>query len=451
MHTFHTGYNDAPMGTRRTGEILAIGFGTAVAMWAVGYVARLPVVLAAPAAVLALLLLTLAAGGYVAGSRGSRGWLGGALAGALTGTLNLLVLGSFLSTHDRPNALVPSAAIWAPGSILASALVGGLGAWLGSRRRRSAPDWTAALALVAVSSTVLLVVAGGLVTSNQAGLAVVDWPSSYGYNMFLYPFARMTGGIYYEHAHRLLGALTGLTTAALALRVAIAEPRSWVKRLGFAALGLVIVQGILGGLRVTGKLTTSADPAVTEPNIYLAVVHGVTAQVFLALLVVLAAVLSRTWRSDRAPAPAPTTDTDRGVATLAVVALVVQIALGAIQRHLSLGLMMHIVMAFVAAGLAIAAGARAWGLHSGEPILRRTGVALIYGTGVQLVLGVGAWVVRGAFEQGVLSMDWKVVVTTMHQGMGALLLATAVCLRVWLSRLIGGTAIEMNARAATEI
>src|SRR5882672_3707583 len=252
--------------SRSTGDVLAIGFGTSVAMWAIGYLARLPVVLAPPSLVLVLLLLALLAGGFLAGSRGPRGVRGGAYAGALTGLLNLLVLGSFLSTADRPNALVPQAALWFPGSIVFSSLLCACGAGWGTRRASRSgtpPDWTAILARVAVAATFLLLVAGGLVTSNKAGLAVVDWPSSYGYNMFLYPFSRMTGGIYYEHAHRLLGALVGLTTAILAMHLARAEERAFVKRMGLAALALVIAQGVLGGLRVT------------EKNIDLAIVHGV--------------------------------------------------------------------------------------------------------------------------------------------------------------------------------
>ena len=413
--------------TRRYGDVLALGFGTTVAMWAVAYVARLPVVLAPSSLVLAGLLVVLLLGGRATGRFGGHGVRGGVLTGALSGLLNLLVLGSFLSQGESPNVLVPSAGLWVPGSILVSAALAGVGAVVGVRRRQAArapADWTASLAVVAVVATVLLVVAGGLVTSNKAGLAVADWPTSYGYNMFLYPFARMTGGIYYEHAHRLLGALVGLTTLTLALRVVFTEPRSWVKRLALVALVLVVVQGVLGGLRVT------------QTNLYLAVVHGVTAQIFLALLVVLAVALSKTWRSDRAAEATPTAGTDRSVATLAVVALVVQITLGAVQRHLSLGLMMHIVMAFVAAGLAIAAGARAWGLHPHEPVLKRFGLVLIYGSGLQLMLGFSAWIVRGAFEQGQMSMEWKVAITTLHQGAGALLLATAVCLRAWEARLL---------------
>jgi cytochrome c oxidase assembly protein subunit 15 len=413
--------------SRGGGDVLAIGFGTTVAMWAIGYLARLPVVLAPPAFVLAFLLLALVAGGYLAGSRGSRGVRGGAYSGALTGLLNLLVLGSFLSTEGRPNALVPNAAAWFPGSIIFSSLLGAFGAWLGTRRSaptREAPDWTAALARVAVAATFLLLVAGGLVTSNQAGLAVVDWPNSYGYNMFLYPFARMTGGIDYEHAHRLLGALVGLTTVTLAVHLAQVEARAVVRRMGFVAVALVIVQGILGGLRVT------------EKNINLAVVHGVTAQVFLSLLVAIAVVLTKTWRSDRAPVAGRSSRADRRIASIAVAALLMQIVFGAIQRHLAAGLMLHIVSAFVVAALTIAAGVRAWGFYPNEAILRRAGLTVIHATGTQLALGFCAWIARGAAASGALSLEWKVVVTTLHQGTGAVLLAAAVTLRLWLTRLL---------------
>lgn len=396
-------------------------------MWAIGYVARLPVVLAPPSIVLMFLLLALVAGGYLAGNRGARGARGGAYAGALTGLLNLLVLGSFLSTEGRPNALVPNAALWFPGSIVFSSALGAAGAWLGARRKdpsREPPDWTSVLARIAVGATFLLIVAGGLVTGNQAGLAVVDWPNSYGYNMFLYPFARMTGGIYYEHAHRLLGALVGLTTVILAVRLAQVETRVWVKRMGLIAVALVIGQGILGGLRVT------------EKSIELAVVHGVTAQVFLSLLVAIAVVSTKTWRSDRAPLPSRRAGADRRIATIAVAALLVQIVFGAIQRHLAAGLMLHIVFALVVAAITIAAGARAWGFYPNEAVLKRAGLTVIHATGTQLVLGFCAWMARGAAASGSLSLEWKVFVTTLHQGTGAVLLAAAVTLRLWLTRLL---------------
>ena len=413
--------------SRGAGDVLALGFGTTVAMWAIGYLARLPVVLAPPSLVLGLFLASLLAAGFIAGRKGVRGVRGGAYSGALTGVLNLLVLGSFLSTSDRTNALVPSAAFWLPGSIVFSSMLGAVGAWWGTRGKGAvlaAAEWTAALAKVAVAATFLLLVAGGLVTSNQAGLAVVDWPNSYGYNMFLYPFSRMTGGIYYEHAHRLLGALVGLTTLTLAVHLFLVERRAWVKRLGGVAVVLVVVQGILGGLRVT------------EKSIALAVVHGVTAQVFFSLLVAIAVVTTATFRKRGAPRSSRSAGADRRTATVAVAALVVQIVFGAIQRHLAMGLMLHVVSAFIVAPMAIAAGARAWGLYADEPVLKRAGLTVIFVTGLQLVFGFSAWFARGAYASGSLSVEWKVVITTLHQGTGALLLASAVALRLWLARLV---------------
>ena len=414
---------------RRLADILTIGFGTTVAMWAIGYLARLPVVLAPAPTVLVLLLVALIGGGYAAGRLTSRGTAGGAASGAVAGLLNLLVLGSFLTRHDTPNALLPSAGLWVPGSIAVSAALGAAGAWVGARRRATREvDWVHAFARVAVAATLLLIVAGGLVTSNRAGLAVVDWPNSYGYNMFLYPFARMTGGVYLEHAHRLLGALVGLTTMTLAILLALTDTRGWVKRAGLVAVLLVMIQGALGGLRVTGKPTLSADPAVTEPNIYLAVAHGTLAPIFFSLLVTLAIVTSRSWK-ERAGRATPS---ERTLVSVALALVVVQIAFGAVQRHLAQGLMLHIAMAFLVAANTIACGARAWGLHADDARLRRAGLLVVYATVFQFALGVGAWLVRSAAETGALSEGWRVVVTTAHQGTGALLLATVVALRLWL-------------------
>ena len=418
---------------RTPSDLLTIGFGTTVAMWAIGYLARLPVVLAPAPVVLVLLLLALVAGGVVAGRSTGRGVGGGAISGAISGLLNLLVLGSFLSRHDTPNELLPSAGLWAPGSIAASSALGAFGAWMGAQRAVVAGrdiDWVHAFSRVAVAATFLLLVAGGLVTSNRAGLAVVDWPNSYGYNMFLYPFARMTGNVYLEHAHRLLGALVGLTTLTFATLLALTEPRAWVKRAGLLAVVLVMVQGALGGLRVTGKPTLSVDPAVTEPNIYLAIAHGILAPIFFSLLVTLAIVTSRSWKH----AVRSAASSERGLATLALTLVVVQIAFGAVQRHLAEGLLLHVAMAFLVAANTIACGARAWGLHAGDARVRRVGLLVVYATVAQFALGVGAWLVRSAAESGALPESWRIVVTTAHQGTGALLLASVVALRLWLAK-----------------
>ena len=101
-----------------------------------------------------------------------------------------------------------------------------------------------------VACTVVLILAGSLVTSTDSGLAVPDWPTTYGWNMFTFPPSMWVGGIFYEHGHRLIASTVGFLTIILAAWLAIAEPRRWMKRLGIVALAAVILQGLLGGLTV---------------------------------------------------------------------------------------------------------------------------------------------------------------------------------------------------------
>ncbi len=98
--------------------------------------------------------------------------------------------------------------------------------------------------------TVLLVLAGSLVTSTDSGLAVPDWPTSYGWNMFTFPPSMWVGGIFYEHGHRLIASTVGFLTIILAVWLWLTEPRRWMRWLGVVALGTVIVQGVLGGFTV---------------------------------------------------------------------------------------------------------------------------------------------------------------------------------------------------------
>src|SRR5207237_9614776 len=98
--------------------------------------------------------------------------------------------------------------------------------------------------------TVLLLLAGSLVTSTGSGLSVPDWPTSYGWNMFTFPPSMWVGGIFYEHSHRLIASSVGFLTIVLAVWLWRQDPRRWMKWLGAAALGAVIAQGLLGGLTV---------------------------------------------------------------------------------------------------------------------------------------------------------------------------------------------------------
>src|SRR6476661_5478925 len=133
--------------------------------------------------------------------------------------------------------------------------------------------WLNRFAWFTAFATLLLIRSGGMVTSKGVGLAVPDWPTTFGYNMFLFPFSRWVDGIFFEHTHRLLASLVGFLTVILAVWLWFGDDRSFVRRLGFVALGAVILQGILGGLRVT----------MLKDEI--GVFHALLAQAFLALLV----------------------------------------------------------------------------------------------------------------------------------------------------------------------
>ncbi|MBV8102449.1 MAG: COX15/CtaA family protein [Verrucomicrobia bacterium] len=138
-------------------------------------------------------------------------------------------------------------------------------------------------AVVAAASVSLLICSGGLVTSHEAGMAVPDWPNTFGYNMFLFPVSRWVGGVFFEHTHRLIASTVGLLTVILCVALFIIEERRWVKTLGVIAVAAVVVQGILGGLRVT------------ENNPVLGLFHGCLAQSFFALMATIALVTSRFW------------------------------------------------------------------------------------------------------------------------------------------------------------
>ena len=404
--------------------VLAMGFGTTAAMWGVGYVCRLPAVLAPSAVVLALMLACLLVGGFLAGRLTGGGFLAGAAAGGLSSVLNLLVLGSLLG-GSSPDRIVPSALWWLPGSIATGVVVTALAAMAGSRSAvppEGPRDWTAAFTKVAAATTMLLLVVGGLVTSKEAGLAVVDWPRSYGYNMFLYPLSLMTGGIYYEHAHRLFGSLVGLTTVVLAIHLHRIEGRRPVKRLSLVAAILVIVQGILGGLRVT------------EISIFLAVAHAVLAQVFFCVLASIAVITSKTWKSAPA-APMGAGGADRTICMILVGLLLVQLALGAALRHLDAALVVHSALGVALLPLAVFCGTRALDPAQEGSTLRTNGWVLIHLAIAQVVLGLGALVATRLLPQGPAPEGWSVTLATAHQGTGALLLASAVAVTLWNHRL----------------
>jgi cytochrome c oxidase assembly protein subunit 15 len=149
-----------------------------------------------------------------------------------------------------------------------------------NKNPRPALFWFAVLNAVA---TFLLIGLGGLVTSHEAGMSVPDWPTSYGYNMFALPIRFWTGGAFFEHTHRLLASAVGFLTTVLAVWLWFKDPRKWMHWLSVAAFLLVVLQGILGGLRVDLKMAS------------LGVFHGAIAQIFLVLVCSIALFTSRWW------------------------------------------------------------------------------------------------------------------------------------------------------------
>lgn len=421
--------------SRASADILATGFGTVVAMWAVGYVCRLPPAVVPNWLMAVGMLACVPVGGFLAGRYAGRGWRGGLYVGLISSLVNMMILGSLLA-GDRPNQLVPSALWWIPGAVLANVLLAGLGALAGGRRpaaRSRAINWSAAYAGVVATATLLLLVAGGVVTSADAGLAVVDWPNSFGYNMFLYPLGRMTSGIYYEHAHRLFGSLVGLTVLVLAVHLQRTESRRWLRRLVWLTLLLVVCQGILGGLRVTGRFTLSTLPQDTAPSIRLAIVHGVLGQVIFGIIVAMTVFLSSAWRKAPPGNRVPGAATDRFLGVALVALMVVQLALGAILRHVAQGLLIHVSAAVVVILLAYACAIRAC-LRDSSPPLPRLGRAMVGLTSLQVALGLAALIAVGVYWDAPQRPATEVVLATGHQAIGAILLACAVMLMVWNCR-----------------
>ena len=172
--------------------------------------------------------------------------------------------------------------------------------------------------------TVLLIAAGGMVTSTGSGLSVPDWPTTYGWFMFSFPMSKWVGGIFYEHSHRLIASTVGFLTIILAVWTWRVEPRRWVRLLGFAALGAVILQGVLGGLTVLFFL-----PAA------ISIGHAGLAQIFFCLTLTLAVVTSPRWKNAASPLDDPML---RRAAAFTTLLIYTQILVGATMRHTNAGL-----------------------------------------------------------------------------------------------------------------
>jgi heme a synthase len=267
------------------------------------------------------------------------------------------------------------------------------------------------LALATLGVTCILILLGGLVTNTGAALAVPDWPSTFGYNMVLFPWSRMVGGILYEHSHRLMGALVGLLTLMLA---GVLWREGGRRRLGLLAVAAVVSQGVLGGLRVVLLEDT------------LAIFHGCLAQAFFALL----AVITLLTAPRRHVTASPVEPALKGMAVLAAVLVYVQIAFGALLTHAG-RIDLHLAGAALVFVLvpSVAAQLRRTGDAVAAPVSRCVTILL----GIQLLLGIGSFLAR-------FSPIWipgeQLTVTALpvaHRLVGSLILAATVVLAVRVS------------------
>lgn len=276
------------------------------------------------------------------------------------------------------------------------------------------------LALALCAGTLALILVGGLVTNTGAALAVPDWPTTFGHNMFLFPWSQMMGGVFYEHSHRLLGATVGLVTIALAAALWLSEPRGWLRWLGVAALLAVILQGVLGGLRVL----------LVEDAI--AIVHGSLAQAFFGLAVCLALVTSPSWAT--APAQAAAALLLRRLSLLTAGVAYLQIVFGAFLTHFGARLDGHLAGAAALAVLIPVLSVRVLRAPGGRSELVRPARALLGLLILQLLLGVGAY--AGRFTDLVLPPYFGLAFPVIHRLTGGLLLAASLVLALRCHRLL---------------
>jgi cytochrome c oxidase assembly protein subunit 15 len=282
--------------------------------------------------------------------------------------------------------------------------------------------WPHRLAVVTAVMTLLLIFVGGLVTNTGSALAVPDWPTTFGYNMFLYPWSKMVGGIFYEHSHRLIGSTVGLLTVALAVSLWLAEPRKWVRTLGLVGVVAVIIQGVLGGLRVV---------LLDHP---LAIFHACLAQAFFALLVGLAVVTSRFWEQAAELPRLSDAERLRKIALSTLAFVYVQIVFGALLTHTGTRLDAHLLFAVLVTVSACLLVVRVLAVHAGGAELRRPAVLLLALLVTQLSLGLGVYLWRFTSVNEAMAPALGLAFQATHRITGTAVLGTATLLALRIVR-----------------
>jgi len=295
-------------------------------------------------------------------------------------------------------------------------------------------------AILVACATFFLIIAGALVTSNDAGLATSDWPLSNGQ-----VFPRMVGNLFWEHGHRMVATTVGLLTICLMVYTLVKEKRNWVRKLSVVALGGVIAQGLLGGLTVKLMLPLVVSAA-----------HATLAQLFFCTTVSLAVFTSKSWieavpigeEKDNVPV--------RYLCTAALVTIFLQLILGATLRHSAHWdeqlptelILAHIGGAFAVTLMLGGAGMTVLRRYKGNTFLTRPAMIALLLLVVQLCLGLAAYLVRVKSPRDPQPLNPMINVTVAHVACGALVFATTIVLTLRTYKVLPGaaTAVDLTAR-----
>ena len=278
-----------------------------------------------------------------------------------------------------------------------------------------------AFAVFVACATLAVITAGALVTSNDAGLSVPDWPTSFGY---LVKVPHFVGGVRYEWSHRMIAGTLVTLTLAIAIWTLIAERRRWLRWLAVGAFCTVIAQAVLGGLTVL----LFQPPAVSTA-------HATVAQTFFCIAVAIALFTGRRWVEEQ-----PRVEFDHRrpslftLTLLSIFVLYVQLVLGAMFRHHGLSWWPHVVHAVVVSFVLAWTAVRALTVYSHVEAVRRPAILMLSLVIAQLCLGFTAFLTRVAWGHDAVQPELPMVISTVtHVAVGALLLATAVILaiQVW--------------------
>ncbi|MGA8216453.1 MAG: COX15/CtaA family protein [Candidatus Sulfotelmatobacter sp.] len=278
-----------------------------------------------------------------------------------------------------------------------------------------------AFAVFTACATLVVITAGALVTSNDAGLSVPDWPTSFGY---LVKVPHFVGGVRYEWSHRMVAGTLGVLTLAIAIWTLWVERRRWLRWLAIGAFCTFITQATLGGMTVR----------FFQPP-WLSTAHATVAQTFFCIAVAIALFTGRKWVEEP---PHVEFDSHRPslftLTLLSIFVLYVQLILGGMFRHHGMSWWPHVLNAVVVSFVLAWTAIRAISVYSNIDAVRRPAIVMLSLLITQLCLGFTAFLTRVAWGQGAVQPELPMVASTVaHVAVGALLLATAVVLaiQVW--------------------